>query len=44
MEKALELYRAAAETGFDGADKAVARLEKEKKGFFKGLFGGKKKP
>ena len=47
-EKALELYRAAAEQAYDGAAEAVERLEgggkapREKRGFFKGLFGGHK--
>ena len=46
LARALELYRAAADQGFQEAQEALERLKdakpekREKGGFFKGFFGG----
>ena len=46
LTRALELYRAAADQGFQEAQEALERLKdakpekREKGGFFKGFFGG----
>ena len=43
LGKARELYQAAASQDYEGAREALSRLDQappEKKGFFKGLFGG----